>query len=414
MVNSGGITIATSGGAQDCLMQGPAISNAGINTNGNTLTFNLTRGTAANDLVASAPIWNGGGVALTGNGILQVTAADTYTGTTMISGGTLLVGNGGSLSPDSPIVVNATLAFSHSDNIAQGTQFTGNPITGTGGVVQLGPGTVTLGGGNLYSGGTTIAGGVLQVGNASSLGTGGLAASGGTLDLNGVNLIVGDLSGAAGVITSFNGPATLTVGTSNSTVFSGTVTDSGTNQVSLTKNGAGALTLLGGNTFSGITMVNGGTLALGNGVETGQIESPVALSNNSTFVVNCRDEVDLAAMISGTGSLVMLGAGILTLEGTDTYTGATIVRNGILLALNNDAIADGTNLTVGNPAMFSEIVPASAATAIATPTTTAVPEPDSATLALLAASVIGGALAQKVRYSKYEIRNKSESPSSNV
>ena len=255
--------------------------------------------------------------------------------------------------------------------------------------MQLGPGTVTLGGGNLYSGGTTIAGGVLQLGNPASLGTGGLAAGGGTLDLNGISATVGDLTGATGVITTLNGLATLTVGTSNSTVYSGTIVDSGTNQASLTKNGAGALTLLGNNSYSGTTTVNGGTLALGNGggapPGSGELLGPVALNNNSTLLVNRADDVDFTATISGTGSLVKMGAGTLTLEGTDTYSGGTIIRNGTLLVIGNEAIADGTNVTVGNPAAFSAIMPSSAAPAAAV-----VPEPGSAALAAAGVMIVRG------------------------
>ena len=394
-LTNGNVTI-TASGANNTIGAG----NLGIYGN-NTLTLDPTSGT--DSLAVSAELGassaNGGSLIKSGNGLVTLTAANTYTGGTTISGGTLVIGNGGSLSPNSPIVNNATLDFSHSDNIAQGTQFTGNPITGTGRLVQLGPGTVTLGGGNLYSGGTTIFGGVLQLGNSESLGTGSLAASGGTLDLNGTSAAVGDLTGAAGVITSLNnGPAALSVGTSNSTVFSGTIVDSGTNQVSLTKNGAGELTLLGNNTYSGTTTVNGGTLALGNGGTSGQFLGPVALNNNATLLVNRADFVDFTATISGAGSLMKMGAGALILEGADTYTGGTIVRDGTLLATDNEAIADGTSLIVGNPAAFPAIVALSPAAAAghplagrgSSPTAAAVPEPGSAALAAAACAMIAG------------------------
>ena len=62
--------------------------------------------------------------------------------------------------------------------------------------MKTGGGTLTLNGANSYSGGTTVAGGVLQLGNATALGStsGGLTVNAGTLDLAGNNPTVGALS----------------------------------------------------------------------------------------------------------------------------------------------------------------------------------------------------------------------------
>ena len=76
---------------------------------------------------------------VTGPGTVILTAANTYTGGTTISGGILQLGNGGSIT--GPIVDNATLSFNRTDATLN---LTGN-ITGTGSVVQAGSGsTVTL------------------------------------------------------------------------------------------------------------------------------------------------------------------------------------------------------------------------------------------------------------------------------
>ena len=69
---------------------------------------------------------------------------------------------------------------------------------GTGGVTKLGDGTLILSGSNTYTGGTTVQQGMLQLGNASALGAGGLAVNGGTLDLNGFSVTVPSFSGAGG------------------------------------------------------------------------------------------------------------------------------------------------------------------------------------------------------------------------
>jgi autotransporter-associated beta strand protein len=87
----------------------------------------------------------------------------------------------------------------------------------------------------------------------------------------------------------------------------------------------------------------------------------------------------------GAASLAMVktGAGMLTLTGINAYTGGTTVNSGTLIVTNNEAIADGTSLTVGNALAFpAPVVPAPAAAA------SAVPEPS--TVALLAAAAIAG------------------------
>ncbi len=86
------------------------------------------------------------------------------------------------------------------------------------------------------------------------------------------------------------------------------------------------------------------------------------------------------------GGLTKLGSGTLTLSGTNTYQGTTLVEAGTLIATNSMAIADGTNLTVGNPSQFAPapvVSPGTAAGSAITP----VPEPGTLMI-LVAASII--------------------------
>ncbi len=106
----------------------------------------------------------GGGLTQAGSGTLILTGANTYTGGTTISGGTLQLGNGGTTgSILGDVVDNGTLAFNHADDVT----FAG-VISGTGGLVQAGPGALSLTGANTYTGGTLVFGGTL-VGNTTSL-----------------------------------------------------------------------------------------------------------------------------------------------------------------------------------------------------------------------------------------------------
>ena len=101
-----------------------------------------------------------------GTGALILTGSNTYSGQTTISTGTLQVGSGGttgSINSTSGVSDSGVLEFDRSDNI------TFSPaISGSGGLVQAGTGTLILTGSNTYSGGTTISAGTLQLNNANA------------------------------------------------------------------------------------------------------------------------------------------------------------------------------------------------------------------------------------------------------
>ena len=117
-----------------------------------------------------------------------------------------------------------------------------------------------------YSGGTTVAGGLLQAGNNAAWVRqyGALTVNtGGTADVHGYRLNVGALSGG-GAIDNLSGSGSLTFGNGGgSSTFSGTIKNAA-GRLSLTKTGSGRLVLSGTNTFSGDTLVNGGSLVVVN------------------------------------------------------------------------------------------------------------------------------------------------------
>ncbi|EGF4288823.1 autotransporter outer membrane beta-barrel domain-containing protein [Salmonella enterica] len=105
-----------------------------------------------------------GQVVKSGDETLTLSGANSYTGGTTISGGTLVASNVEALG-SGDITDNATLELN------TGGTFD-NAISGSGQVVKSGDETLTLSGTNTYTGGTTISGGTLIATHVNALGTG--------------------------------------------------------------------------------------------------------------------------------------------------------------------------------------------------------------------------------------------------
>jgi|GEM_PF-2136044 len=123
--------------------------------------------------------------------------------------------------------------------------------------------------------------------------------------------------------------APLSVTVNNS---AGDYTFSGTGNIVngvLTKQGTGKLTIANDNTFGGTTTVGAGTLQIGTGGTTGSI-GQASIANSGVVNFNRSDAVLYSGVISGTGSLVKDGAGTLTLNSQNTFSGGVTVNAGVL------------------------------------------------------------------------------------
>jgi fibronectin-binding autotransporter adhesin len=108
---------------------------------------------------------------------LTLIGANTHSGGTTISAGTLQVGNGGtSGSIIGNVVDNGTLSFNRSNTLSFG-----GVISGTGSLEQNGSGSTILSGINSYTGGTIVNAGTLTVNSAQALGLGNVVVNGGIL-----------------------------------------------------------------------------------------------------------------------------------------------------------------------------------------------------------------------------------------
>ena len=142
----------------------------------------------------SGSIANGGALVVSGTGNLTLGVNYSSTSATTITGGTLQVGAGGTAGTlgSGNVTDNGTLIFNRTDNVA-----IANVIGGSGGVQQMGSGTITLSGPNSYSGPTTIAAGSIVITNSNSLG----AVPGGSVTVaNGATLDISVLTGTANLI----------------------------------------------------------------------------------------------------------------------------------------------------------------------------------------------------------------------
>ncbi|MDI4738188.1 autotransporter-associated beta strand repeat-containing protein, partial [Salmonella enterica subsp. enterica serovar Kentucky] len=297
-----------------------------------------------------------GSVVKSGDKTLTLSGANSYTGGTTISGGTLVATNVEALG-SGDVTDNAVLELN------TGGDFT-NAISGSGQVVKSGDKTLTLSGANSYTGGTTISGGTLVASNVEALGTGDITDNA-TLELNAGGDFANNIGGTGSVVKS--GDKTLTLSGSNTytggtTISGGTlvatnvealgtgnVTDNATLELStggdfanniggtgsVVKSGDETLTLSGANSYTGGTTISGGTLVASNveALGTGDV------TDNATLELNTGGDFDNA--ISGSGQVVKSGDKTLTLSGANSYSGATTISGGTLIATHVNALGTG-------------------------------------------------------------------------
>nr|WP_233503434.1 autotransporter-associated beta strand repeat-containing protein [Sphingomonas psychrotolerans] len=323
-----------------------------------------------------------------GTGTQTLTGANSYSGITTISGGTLQIGNGGTTGTlgTGNVINNAALRFNRSNAYA-----VANRIQGTGTVTIAGTGPIRFTNLNTYSGATTIlSGATLTIANSLALGSnasGTTIQNGGTLELQASISVAEDLT-LSGSGTAGSGPLrnlsqqNLVTGAVNlagdtllradgdpngpplsemrlTGAFNGggfTLSTTGTGRISLTGNISnlssltqddGVLALLGTNTFTGPVTVNGGSLQLANGQA---LADTVALTVNTGAVVQLGAPSETVGSLAGGGRIMAaIGPATLMVGGNNvstTFSGS--IENGGANVTSFAKIGTGTLTLSGN------------------------------------------------------------------
>jgi len=330
---------------------GSAIS---IDTNGNNVTF-------ASILDST----NTGGFSKLGSGTLSMTSgASTFTGPVTISQGAVSVttsANGGALSSASSLTVatGATLLMTTTGGgknalptnapwTINGSLTISAASTGQdfGNTMTLNSGTVSGSGGSNFGwlnwyGGTLAATGTSALSSASAIGFGSATVNTPNAgDLLTISAPIGASSAKSGSLTK-TGAGTLTLSGSNS--YTGATTIS-----------AGVLALNNTNALAGggnITFT-GGTLRYGSGI-TSDLSARIKSSSGAVAVdTGSNATITFASAIdnSNIGGLTKTGSGTLTLSGSNTYTGATTISAGILSFGGTSSLQGTSGVTIAGGA----------------------------------------------------------------
>lgn len=350
-------------------------------------TLTLTGSTTGNTFDAILGDYSSGNptyLTKSGTGTWILSRANTYTGTTTVSQGTLQCSAANVISSSSPVSITTGAIFNPNANNQSVGSLTGggnvtigaatltlggdnsSPAAYTGvisgsNLIKSGTGTQTLNGLNTYTGTTAIQNGAISIntiksvsGGSSSLGApttvangtislgnsttaGSLIYTGGTRTTNRVINLAGSTGGGTidnsgtgnltftSAITAAAGVKTLVLQGSAGTVdtFSGNIVNSG-GTVGVTKAGTATWIVSGTNTYTGATTVNGGILRAGSASAFGS-NSPVVMANVSGDTLDlANNNISIGSLTGGgsDGGNVKLGSGTLTVGGDNSFPAA--------------------------------------------------------------------------------------------
>jgi autotransporter-associated beta strand protein len=238
------------------------------------------------------------------------------------------------------------------------------PLPGSGGVTKRGAGTLSLSAGNPYAGITMIEAGTLSLANTNAIVNSTAVLSGGALAFGGITTAnLGGLAGSQPLTLQNTDGAGVTLavgGNGASTTYSGVASGIG----SLVKNGSGTLLLSNRSSWTGGTIVNGGTLRLA-------APSPDGLGTiHGTVTINGATletaSVDALGYTGSSVQTVILNGGTLlnSAAGNNGWGVDYRLSNGATMQ-SNGGVASATapsNFSFGGPGASNTAVRASGST----------------------------------------------------
>ena len=286
-------------------------------------TNTLTQGVDFNSIISGT-----GGVSQLGSGTTVLNGANTYTGLTLVSAGTLSYGASDVIA-SGPVTVNGATAVlalgaNQSDTVGTVTLDGGGNITGSGTSTLTSTGSLEMKSGSVSA---------ILAGTGVALNK----TTGGTVTLSGANTYLGSTTVSAGTLTGI-GPSPFGAAT-------------GTFVVSNPNSGAGTAVVLNLSTIAPtITSGLSGTFATpSSGVNTATINN-----GGQLFTVNQTATSTFAGTIAGAGGFTLGSPSTapLTLSGASTYTGATNINASTLTLLSTGSLGN-TAINVASGSTFA-------------------------------------------------------------
>ncbi|KIN75146.1 Outer membrane autotransporter barrel domain protein [Sulfitobacter noctilucae] len=397
-LSGNGTITATTDAALTLGGTGPVAFGGTIEDGAGVLSLAVKMATDADVLTLSGTNVFSGGTSID-TGVLSIdTAAAIGTGNVTLNGGTLT--STGTLSLANGLTVSTTGGILGAAD-GQTISLTGD-YTNAGGLLELGsdpsadlPLTGTIGlnvasVSNTATGSVAIAGGTVQVQNETT-GTyffNGIAStdiqSAGTLDVNGTATTIANLTGSGSLTNTATSATDVTLTGTGDTTFSGVISGEGASSLGVVVDtDTGSITLSGTNTYDGTTQVQSGTLILSDGtaiLDTGSVEvsgGTLELAADETIgdlsasagtidlqandlTFGTENDTSIAAGITGTGTLILLGTGTVSVTSANP-TGAfgTTINAGAIDIGADGAL--GTGLVTINGAALSASVDATSA-----------------------------------------------------